>query len=461
MAKLLLWQIVYLLLAYTTYVNAYSVDIDEDWPRACSGIYSRKESGSSQDPVIRFNLKNMYSLNQSPSVAVAIFNVEDIELIGHTGEDEKRIYVCDSLAIQKGYCTTENVNKIIVQDSIQNSKGQESQLSHKVMSFTQANIGQHIVDYQILDTGYYCALAVSTISESGFEATIEFRSSTGNLKDSSYRKISYFGWLSVCYLLASLIYNRALIKNRGNNLKIQSLLGYFGWFSTLVFLVIWHYYTMVNKLDFTFITTTYGFLLCLLGGLYTGCVVIGTLLIAFGYKLVFPNLKTEEQRLIYGIAWFFFLFSPVTYVAKFFGIKFPLCILLIVSISFLLLVNKCLYNTTGYLRTRSDERKVYIYRRLQFIVYALFAYTVFLVVYSFRVALTRSLLTPTKQWQWQHAEVVIDVMPSVIFYICYICLLYLFRPLSDSYSLVVSSGMDVLDESVVYNENTADGSHKK
>lgn len=455
------FQLIYVVVAFSNYAFGYSVDIDEDWPRGCSGMYSRKDIGGSRDSSINFELKSMYSVSQTPTIAVAIFNVDDIEHIGHVNEDGERVYICDNHAIQKGYCSSSDVNTIIVKDTVQNSKGQNIQLKHRVLTFGQANIGKHETGYAVEDTGYYCAIAFSTVAETGFESRVEFINSTGELKASSYKKISYYGWLSACFLVVTLIYNRLLIKNRGNNLKIQKLLGMFGWFATFTFLAIWNYYNMVNKKDFIFTTNIYGFFLCLLAGLFTGLIALGTLLLVFGYRIVFPNLKTEEHRLVTGISWFFFIFSPVSYIAKSFSVKFPLCIMLLVTLAFLLLLNKHLYSTASYLKNSSETRKFYIYRRLQFILYAIFAFAIFLTIYTLRVGLNRSSLSTNRQWHWQTAEIVVDAVPAVVFFLCYVTVLYLFRPLSDSYSMVVSSGMDVLDEIAVPSENVSEETPQK
>lgn len=432
--------------------------------QVCEGMYSKKDWGGSTQPQIQLKLEQFGShkynkndpdgnKNDEIRVSYVVFEYKDIVHLGKTNKDGRRKYICDSSAIAEGLCDEDSQGKFILNSDVTNTTVQTAQLTH---------LGPGHIKYSVDRTGYYCVATYSD-TNSKYKGVTNFQNAFGHLSASEIPKLPAYGILTLGYAVVLALYGFQFFKKRNQNqiLPLQKYLLAMLGFLTFDTLVVWSYYDLKNRTanqqnGFVIFYTI--FLSFLNAGKMTFFFFL-LLLIGLGYgvvKLKLPKKIMFRCKLLAGFhfaaAMFYLIMTYIrssknslsssstvssdNYAASIWDI-IPIIPVSITTTAFYVSILSSIRGTTANLHKQRQVIKLQLYENLFRIIFlSVFLSMGGLVLSSF-ILLSLS-TTDVIEEHWKGSYFLFDFWPSIVFFLVFFGVSWLWRPTETSYMLAVS-----------------------
>lgn len=440
------------------FVRANKEKINQNDYQVCAGMYSKEDWRGKKDPFISFNLKKISGMSDDsdPGIVVAIYDFQDFEHLGAELPDGEMYYICDGYAIDIGICEEENRDEFIIQDVVYDPyTSTNKSLANPIMTFPQSEVGLHDTRYPIKETGFYCVTAFRSSSSTKFNAVVNFRNAYGHLAGTEINKLPLYGLLAVAYVVAMALYSFAFWKHKHELLPLQKYLLAFFVFLTAETIFVWAYYDLKNEKGNTAGIKVYMvFLSILTAGKVTFSFFL-LLIIALGYGIVYPKLnKTLMRRcqvyaaLTYAICIGFLIQSYLTDMQA----PSPLILITLIPMALALIVFyymiiRSMTKTVIYLKEQRQIVKLNMYKKLLYIIYASFLSVLAGSIVSSFIYVGMNTIEMIEK-NWRSRFFVTDFWPTLVYFIVFVTIAFLWRPTDTSYMLAASQQLPTDPENV-------------
>lgn len=456
----------WLILLFLTSVICNRVKFNEAFDRqVCEGVYSKHDYGGSIKPHIslkllqygkdRFDSKK--SIKDQPhsediSLTYIIFEYKDFSSIGYYFEDGQVKYICDEAAVELGICDEAQKGKFIINNNHTNNTILTGKLTH---------LGQADISYNINQTGYYC---VSTfVSDSTkYNGFINFQNAFGNLSASEIPKLPAYGIFTILYMISILLFGWQFFKKRKENqiLPLQRYLLAMLGLLTFDTLVVWSYYDLLNRsvnpssgfnifymvflsiLNATKLTFLFFLLLCIALGygvvtvklekkVMLRCKILAGIHFATSLMYLIPTYYSSSQASVNSTSDLSDdLMSELTSLLPLIPITITLCI-------YYGLILTSIRKTTTQLNQQRQVIKLKLYENLFRLIFFAFFLTFAGVIFASFVLVGMS-TTQVIEQSWKFTFFIFQFTPSVIYFVIFMGIAWLWRPTETSYMLAVS-----------------------
>ncbi|CAD6506193.1 BgTH12-07120 [Blumeria graminis f. sp. triticale] len=212
----------------------------------CAGMYSRSAWGGTVDPYIQVNFSKNNATDETDVMAsMIVFEWNDYDYIGikPTTESPMKEYLCNEHAISLKYCNETQTGEFIL---VQNA----TKLSRNPI-FTQAmNISDPgpPIKYDIKRTGYYCVgMTPFHPPTLKFAASVEFRNAYGELPGAQIAKLSFYGGITIVYVVVGAFWAFLYVQHRQDILPVQNYITAIIIFLIVEMLMTWGFYDFMNR----------------------------------------------------------------------------------------------------------------------------------------------------------------------------------------------------------------------
>ncbi|KAH3681698.1 hypothetical protein WICPIJ_007343 [Wickerhamomyces pijperi] len=417
--------------------------------QACTGMYQRDAWGGSVAPFISTNLKSFgNSEGETPDISIVVFEYKDISLLGYATQAEadgysytKTKYVCDSAALSSGYCSEGELGSFIY-----NSTAVIGKNSSEIKIYSLSEFGvDKALNYHVLNTGYYCVASYSP-SSSKYKIDINFRNSFGNIAASEYPKLTLYAVLAICYAASFAYYGFQFWKHKHEILPLQKYFLSFFIFLTVENVLIWSFYDLTNrKGERDAGVKVYMVFISLLNSIKFTFSFFLLLVICLGYGIVYPKLDKSVMlkcKILAGVHFVAAVFYSIANYLKsaekadvLAGISsLPITIATAV---FYVVTLKSLTTTTQLLASQKQIVKLKMYRHLFRIIFTSLIILILGVFVSSFVFLGLSSIDLIEQ-HWKTRFFYFDFWPSLVYFVIFNLVAFIWRPTDTSYMLVAS-----------------------
>lgn len=422
----------------------------------CAGMYSKEDWGGKVDPFISFNVKKLKNFQDDDMLSVAIYDFQDYLHLGVRLEDGNKQFLCDDYAISAELCEEKDYGRFIIQNSIIDPfTGKNSTLSNPIMTFHQNTTGLHETKYPVTKTGFYCVTVFSSSEDIKFSGVVNFRNAYGHLSGSEINKLPLYGLLAVGYGISMALYTFAFWKHKHELLPLQKYLLAFYIFLTVETIFVWAYYDIKNEKGDIAGTKAYMVFL----SLFTGGKVVFSffllLIVGLGYGIVYPKLNKTLMRRCQFYAILSYLacsgFLIQSYLAD---PENPSLLILITLIplalcmaGFYVMILRSMTNTVKYLKEQRQVVKLNMYKKLLLIIYCS------LIVLCIGFTITTIIFSSLNSIQeieksWRSRFFFTDFWPTLVYFIVFNVIAFIWRPTDTSYMLAVSQQLPTDPENV-------------
>ncbi|KAG7662726.1 uncharacterized protein J8A68_003785 [[Candida] subhashii] len=457
-------------------VVANLVKFDHDrYSQICAGMYSKHDWGGSIKPHIGMTLqqfnKNVYNpkdknqkVDGDISVSFIIFEFRDFPNIGVYLGDNKYKYICDDFAVKNNLCDKSQLGLFIVKPGATNNT---------ILTAKIPQLGAAAIHYPINETGYYCVSTFSTIAKAEYKGTINFQNAFGQLSASEILKLPAYAILTICYAITLALFGFQFFKKRKENqiLPLQKYLLAMIAFLTFDTLVVWSYFDLVNRIQSpsSAFALFYMFFITLLNSIKITFSFFLLLCISLGYGVVVLKLDKKTMLRCKILAGCNFVACMIYFLNSYFsgssnalaassdlentdtGSFVALLPLIPISITlciYYVTVLSAIRTTTQNLHKQRQIIKLQLYQNLFRIMFAAVILTFFGLTISSFVYLSMS-TTEMFEEHWKGSFFMFDFWPSIVFFLVFMAIAWLWRPTETSYMLAVSqqlsTGEDVDD----------------
>lgn len=431
--------------------------------QVCEGVYAKKDWGGHFVPHIGINLLNYGDDKYDPKkdqddqrnndirISYVIFEFKDIV---HLGKDTPtgRKYICDSDAVNDGICQEDHLGKFIVNSDVTNTTVQTAQIT---------KLGPAHIGYNISRTGYYC---VSTVADGGpFRGQVTFQNAFGHLSAAEIPKLPAYGILTLCYAVALALFGFQFFKKRHQNqiLPLQRyLLAMFG-FLTFDTLVVWSYYDLTNRTA----SPSSGFVifylvfLSLLNAAKMSFSLFLLLCISLGYGVAVTKLPKRTMLKCKVLAGLHFATSMFYLITTYLGASsnslsvssgvsaddaasslwdiVPLIPIALTLTLFYVSILASIRYTTQNLHKQRQVIKLQLYQNLFRLIFLAVVFTIGGLFLSSFIILSMS-TTEVIELHWRSFYFLYEFWPSLVFFVVFLVVAWLWRPTETSYMLAVS-----------------------
>lgn len=419
--------------------------------QVCTGMYQKDAWGGSVSPFISTNLKSFgESDGETPDISIVVFEYKDINLLGYSTDVEsvesggvayhKTKYVCDSSALSKGYCSEEQLGQFIYNSSIIGTNSSEI----KIYSLEEFGV-EKALNYHVLNTGYYCVASYSP-SSSKYKIDVNFRNSFGNIAASEYPKLTLYAALAIAYAVSFAYYGFQFWKHKHEILPLQKYFLSFFIFLTVENVLIWSFYDLTNrKGERDAGVKVYMVFISLLNSMKFTFSFFLLLVICLGYGIVYPKLEKKDMlkcKILAGVHFATAVFYSISNYLKssenpdmLAGISsLPVTI---VTAIFYFTTLKALSATTQLLASQKQIVKLKMYRHLFRIIFSSLIILILGVFVSSFVFLGLSSIELIEQ-HWKSRFFYFDFWPSLVYFVIFNFVAFIWRPTDTSYMLVAS-----------------------
>ncbi|KAK6454620.1 lung seven transmembrane receptor-domain-containing protein [Scheffersomyces xylosifermentans] len=452
-------------------VGANKAIFDEDVnSQRCAGVYAKSDWGGSIQPQITLQLTQFDNLKYDPkkdkedhkediSVSFVIFEYKDLSNIGVDLGDGHVKYICDDYAIETlGICDEKQKGKFLLNTNVTNTTILTSQFIH---------LGQADFHYPINKTGYYC---VSTYNhDKKYKGVINFQNAFGQLSASEIPKLPAYGILTLCYAIALALFGFQFFKKRKENqiLPLQRYLLAMLGFLTFDTLVVWSYYDLVNrtKNPSNAFVTFYMIFLSILNSAKITFSFFLLLCISLGYGVVLLKLNKSVMFKCKILAACHFVASTIYLVASYYNGSsrsitaasemnqnsmgsilglLPLIPITITLSIYYIMILVSIKKTNANLHKQRQVIKLQLYENLFRIIFMSVVLTFGGLILSSIIYLSMS-TTEMIEEHWKAAFFIFEFWPSVIFFLVFMGIAWLWRPTETSYMLAISQQLSTGD----------------
>lgn len=435
--------------------------------QVCSGLYSKHDWGGNNVPHIGLKLlaygKDKFKKNKKISeqphsedikLTYIIFEYKDFDSIGHKFDDGMTKYICDDAAINDlGICDEKQRGKFIINNNVTNSTILTNQLTH---------LGTANISYPINLTGYYCVSTFVHDDKINYKGTINFQNAYGQLSASEIPKLPAYGILTLLYAIAIGLFGFQFFKKRKENqiLPLQRYLLAMLGLLTFDTLVVWSYYDLLNrsKNPLSGFNVFYMAFLSVLNGCKLTFSFFLLLLIALGYGVVTVKLEKKVMLKCKILAGFHFVASVLYFLSSYYSdtseainstssfeddtmdqltALFPLIPITITLSIYYIFILVSIKKTTFNLNKQRQVIKLRLYENLFRIIFAAFLLTFAGIILASVIFMSMSNTQMVEQ-SWKGTFFIFDFAPSIIYFIIFMGIAWLWRPTETSYMLAVS-----------------------
>jgi hypothetical protein len=169
-------------------------------------------------------------------VSLVIYEFRDWDAVGKSMGASETAFLCTDLSIKKGLCGKEEVGKFIVDA---NATTVHTEAVHL--------LEEKLIEYPVRRTGYYCVWAEPfSPSMLEFQAVVNFQNSYGQLPAAEIPKLSFYGGLTVVYLLEGLLWGFLYYQHRADILPVQNYISAIIIFLIIEMCIAWIFYDYKN-----------------------------------------------------------------------------------------------------------------------------------------------------------------------------------------------------------------------
>lgn len=443
--------------------------------QVCEGMYSKHDWGGNLKPHIDVKLlqygKDQYKKGKKKEdqphsedikMTYIIFEYKDFDSIGHYFDDGNVKYICDDIAINDlKICNDTQKGKFILNNRKTNYSVLTNQLTH---------LGQADIDYQVNQTGYYCISTFVEDESMKYKGFINFQNAFGQLSASEVPKLPSYGILTLLYAIAIGLFGFQFFKKRKENqiLPLQRYLLAMLGLLTFDTLVVWSYYDLLNRtrnpLDGFVIF--YMVFLSLLNALKLTFTFFLLLLIALGYGVVVVKLDKKIMFRCKILAGFHFVASLLYLLSSYYNASnasvnstsavdddslselAPLLPLIPITITLCVyygLILASIRQTTANLNKQRQIIKLKLYENLFRLILLAFVLTFGGIFFASFVFLNMS-STDVIEQSWKATFFIFEFSPSVVYFIIFMGIAWLWRPTETSYMLAVSQQLSTNED---------------
>lgn len=448
---LLLSQIATLSLANKEKINEKNYEV-------CAGMYSKDDWGGKIDPFISFNVKKFQKdiADTDGLLSVAIYDFQDYLHLGANLADGSKQYVCDDYAVSAELCSEDDLGNFIIETEAYDPYTKENKtLINPIMTFSQDFVGLHDTKYPVTKTGFYCVTVFTSSYDVKFDAVVNFRNAYGHLAGSEVNKLPLYGLLAVGYVIAMALYFFAFWKHKHELLPLQKYLLAFYVFLTAETIFVWAYYDIKNEKGNVAGTKVYMIFLSLLtaGKLVFSFFIL--LVISLGYGIVYPKLNKTLMRRCQFYAIFSFLICSVFLVQSYLEdaenpspfILITFIPLVLCMLGFYLMILRSMTQTVRYLKEQRQVVKLNMYKKLLIIIYT--SLIVLMIGFIITIVIFSSMNTIAMiEKNWRSRFFFTDFWPTLVYFVVFVIISFLWRPTDTSYMLAVSQQLPTDPENV-------------
>lgn len=438
-------------------------------PQVCAGMYSRHDWGGRYAPHIGLQLNEYdgkkYSgkkakgdLTEDTLVApvlYVIFEIKDLEHIGYRHKDGTMKYICDTYAINTlKACKESQRGKFIVNN--------DTPTNNTILTLQLLHLGPAHINYTVSKTGYYC-VSTYILLDKGYHGLVNFQNAFGLLAASEIPKLPAYGILTILYGTALALYGFQFYMKRHRNqiLPLQRYLLAMLGFLTFDTLVVWLYYDLVNRnLNPSLLfVTVYMVCLAILNSAKMTFAFFLLLCIALGYGVVVLKLKKKVMLRCKLLAAAHFAASCLYFVLLYWTgllsqslqlfddeatrllsaslwLVVPIIPIAFTLTAYYLAILILIRKTTATLHAQRQVIKLRLYENLFRIIFGLVAFTFLGLMLSLFIFVGMS-STSVIETYWKGAYFVFDFWPSVVFFVVFMGIGWLWRPTETSYMLAI------------------------
>lgn len=440
---------------------------DDYYSEVCSGMYSKVDWGGSYRPHIGMKLTRFDNYKVDPkkkqqdehddiSVSYVIFEYKDVDYLGAVDNPTtlRKKYICDDLAVKKGYCTDEEKGLFIVQKTAANLT--------TIHTGIISQLGQLPYQFNVSKTGYYC-VATYSLKDKKYRGIINFQNAFGHLSASEIPKLPAYGILTICYAIALSLFGFQFYKKRKQHqiLPLQRyLLAMFGVLTFETF-VIWSYYDLVNRSSnpLNGFIVFYMVFLSLLNATKLTFSFFLLLCISLGYGVVVLKLRKSVMfkcKILAGVHFaasvFYFISSyrsaasnatitasspDEAYANASLTDLLPLIPITITCTIYYACILNAIRTVSTTLHQQRQVIKLKLYNNLFYIIFMSVFITMAGLVSSSFMYLSMS-TTDMIENHWKGSFFFYNFWPSIVFFVSFLAIAWLWRPTETSYMLALS-----------------------
>ncbi|TIC13410.1 hypothetical protein E3Q14_01261 [Wallemia mellicola] len=471
-------------------VFGYTVPISDldDFRQACSGIWNSKDAGISV----------YFDQSSHGQAALGIWEWSDLNALGKYPDNADptviaKSYVCTTSALQSNLCQEKDLGKFIV-DNSQIKEGKKSSIWTTAARFNEMQVGSSTTisdgdaeetiggiekreiykvnsspfHYDVSRPGYYCVgsipITVSGVNavddkniHASFNGVVTFHDTKrSELPASDIPKLTFYLVMFFVYIFTGIVWSYMCYQHRGQLLMVQHFIS-----ALIVFLVVemilnWGYYKYLDKHSYTGVST---FLLCL-------CAVFAALRSAYSLGLVLSVSlgwavvrQTLEKPLIKKIATLVaahVIFGVVNAIgtviisfedASIISLIFVIIPLAVTQSVGLLWTFYALQHTIKHLEAKHQQFKLRMYKNVYRILIA--AQLIIIFFFGFATFTFSSRLDENfEPNNWKSRWFLIDGWSTILYYIVFVSLAFLWKPSSHHSRLALSEEVPVNEEDV-------------
>lgn len=424
----------------------------------CAGMYSKDDWGGKIDPFISFNVKKFKKDDEDKDglLSVAIYDFQDYLHLGVNLVDGTKQYVCDDYAVGADLCSEDDLGKFIIKTESYDPYTKENKtLVNPIMTFSQDFTGLHDTKYPVTKTGFYCVTVFTSSNDVKFDAVVNFRNAYGHLAGSEINKLPLYGLLAVGYVIAMALYFFAFWKHKHELLPLQKYLLAFYVFLTAETIFVWAYYDIKNEKGDVAGTKVY---MVFLSMLTSGKLVFSfflLLIIALGYGIVYPKLNKTLMRRCQFYAVFAWMLCTGFLIQSYLEdpenpsplILITFIPLALVMLGFYLMILRSMSNTVRYLKEQRQIVKLNMYKKLLLIIYVSLITLMIGFILTIIIFSTGDTIIMIEK-NWRSRFFFTDFWPTLIYFIVFVSISFLWRPTDTSYMLAVSQQLPTDPENV-------------
>ncbi|KAH3676073.1 hypothetical protein WICMUC_002370 [Wickerhamomyces mucosus] len=412
--------------------------------QVCAGMYDKRTWGGSVNPFISTNLKSFGDNNNDNEndidVSIIVFDYADVDLIGYEWKNGEKKYVCDTFALELNICDKDQFGQFIYNQSL------IGQNTSEIKTFTINNLGLDNDElYPISNTGYYCVASYNRLS-TDYKIDVNFRNSFGKLSAAEFPKLTLYAALAIAYAVSLANFGFQFYRHKHEILPLQKYFLAFFIFLTVENVLIWSYYDLTNRVGSQDVgVKVYMVFISLLGSAKFTFSFFLLLVIALGYGVVYPKLEKQVMlkcKILAFIHYSFAVFYTITtYLSNPENPNFisgiAALLIIIATAVFYFTSLKALKEILFLLNTQKQIVKLKMYQYLfRTIVISLLALVSGVFISSFVfIGMTSTELI---EQHWKSRFFFFDFWPSLVYFIVFNIIAYIWRPTDTSYMLVAS-----------------------
>ena len=299
--------------------------------------------------------------------------------------------------------------------------------------------------YPIEKSGYYCVSTYTSSESASYTAAVLFQNAFGHLPASQVPKLSFFAGASLAYAIVLGIWLFSYIRYRSNILPVQNYITAICGFLVIEMIVIWGYYTCLNRNGNNAGTKAYLAILSIFNSFRNAFTFFLLLIVCLGYGVVKPSLGDLMWK-CRALAGLHFVFAAIYTVFSYIlppDSASPWVLLVILPLSltmtaFYIWILSSLTHTIKFLEDRKQHVKALMYKNLwRLLLGSVLVIFAFFFFNSLIFANESPLEFITRHWQSRWF--MLDGWLNVVYFVDFCIIAFIWRPTENNRRFAMSS----------------------